>query len=186
MRVLEHAVQGIRINVQGPDEAEKDWQAVDVKGAVVFRGRERAVKDFAGLLDPSHGRRTYALSIRQPWAWLILHAGKNIENRNWPTAFRGRVLIHAGKEMTRADYQAAAIFCSALPHEVKFPSYEEAKALCGGIVGEVEITGCVRASDSPWFCGEYGFVLRDARPRELVPCKGALGFFTPKFAELAA
>lgn len=27
-----------------------------------------------------------ALSIRQPWAWAILHAGKDIENRDWHTA----------------------------------------------------------------------------------------------------
>lgn len=33
-----------------------------------------------------------ALSIRQPWAWHILHSGKDIENRDWPTKFRGRVL----------------------------------------------------------------------------------------------
>jgi hypothetical protein len=33
-----------------------------------------------------------ALSIRQPWAWLICHAGKNIENRPWRTQFRGRFL----------------------------------------------------------------------------------------------
>ena len=26
-----------------------------------------------------------ALSIRQPWAWAILHAGKDIENRDWRT-----------------------------------------------------------------------------------------------------
>ena len=36
-----------------------------------------------------------ALSIRQPWAWLILHGGKDIENRTWATKLRGRVLIHA-------------------------------------------------------------------------------------------
>lgn len=32
-----------------------------------------------------------ALSIRQPWAWLILHAGKDIENRVWQTRFRGEL-----------------------------------------------------------------------------------------------
>jgi hypothetical protein len=46
-----------------------------------------------------------ALSIRQPWAWLILHAGKDIENRDWPTRFRGRFLIHAAKGMTRDEYE---------------------------------------------------------------------------------
>lgn len=46
-----------------------------------------------------------ALSIRQPWAWHILNSGKDIENRDWPTRFRGRVLIHASKGMTRAEYE---------------------------------------------------------------------------------
>jgi hypothetical protein len=40
-----------------------------------------------------------ALSIRQPWAWAILHAGKDIENRDWKPGnparrFRGSFLIH--------------------------------------------------------------------------------------------
>jgi len=45
-----------------------------------------------------------AISIRQPWAWLIVNGYKDIENRSWPTKFRGRVLIHASKGMTRAEY----------------------------------------------------------------------------------
>ena len=48
-----------------------------------------------------------ALSIRQPWAWLILNAGKDIENRSWYTSVRGRVLIHASKGMTLAEYEDA-------------------------------------------------------------------------------
>ena len=44
-----------------------------------------------------------ALSIRQPWAHLILHGGKDIENRDWRTSVRGRVLVHASKGMTRDD-----------------------------------------------------------------------------------
>lgn len=35
------------------------------------------------------------LSIKQPWASLIAHGIKNIENRTWKTKFRGRILIHA-------------------------------------------------------------------------------------------
>ena len=48
-----------------------------------------------------------ALSIRQPWAWMILYAGKDIENREWPTRFRGRVLIHASKGMTHDEWEDA-------------------------------------------------------------------------------
>ncbi|WP_289241690.1 ASCH domain-containing protein [Delftia sp.] len=45
-----------------------------------------------------------ALSIRQPWAWLIVHGYKDIENRDWHTPFRGNLLVHAGLTMTRAYY----------------------------------------------------------------------------------
>ena len=51
-----------------------------------------------------------ALSIRQPWASLILKAGKNIENRDWPTKYRGRILIHAAKGMTRGEHEDAIHF----------------------------------------------------------------------------
>ncbi|MXM66099.1 hypothetical protein GR925_22270 [Streptomyces sp. HUCO-GS316] len=37
------------------------------------------------------------LSIRQPWAWAIFHAGKDIENRGWMTDYRGTIAIQAGK-----------------------------------------------------------------------------------------
>jgi hypothetical protein len=38
-----------------------------------------------------------AFSVRQPWAWVILQAGRDIENRTWPTRYRGRVLVHASR-----------------------------------------------------------------------------------------
>lgn len=125
-----------------------------------------------------------AISIRQPWAWLIIHAGKDIENRNWPTRFRGRVAIHASKGMTKADYEACVLFCSGIAWEehdfgkdFKFPAFDELER--GGLVGEAEIVDCVTASPSPWFCGEYGFVLRNAKPLPFVQVKGSLGFFRP-------
>jgi len=51
-----------------------------------------------------------ALTIRQPWAWAIFHAGKDIENRDWPTRLRGRIAIHAAKGMTRDEYESALFF----------------------------------------------------------------------------
>ena len=48
-----------------------------------------------------------ALSIRQPWAWLIVNGHKDIENRSWPTRFRGPVLIHAAKGMTMSSTKSA-------------------------------------------------------------------------------
>lgn len=122
-----------------------------------------------------------ALSIRQPWAWLILHAGKDIENRDWPTHRRGRVLIHAGKGMTRAEYEDALATAHAIsethpfPAGLTLPHFNELPR--GGIVGSVEIMGCVTASKSPWFFGKYGFLLRHPTPLPFQPLKGQLGFF---------
>lgn len=127
-------------------------------------------------------RRAVALSIRQPWAHLIIYAAKDVENRDWPTRVRGRVLIHASKTMTRADYEAAVIFCSGLPdgtmpNDFQFPTFEQLKSKCGGIVGVMNIVDCVTQSPSPWFCGRYGFVIDAAAEMTFYPCKGTLGFF---------
>ena len=115
-----------------------------------------------------------ALSIRQPWAWLIVNGHKDIENREWNTRFRGRVLIHAGKGMTRDEYDSAEL-SALLAGGVKIPPREALER--GGIVGIAEIVDCVTSHPSRWFFGSYGFVLRDAKPLPFMPCKGELGFF---------
>jgi len=122
-----------------------------------------------------------ALSVRQPWAWLIANGHKDIENRNWPTKFRGRVLIHASMAMSYDEYDACVIFCSGLPVKItKFPLFEQLKFERGVIVGEAEMVDCVEQSDSPWFVGQYGFVLRNQKViTPFQPCKGKLGFFRP-------
>ena len=123
-----------------------------------------------------------ALSIRQPWAWMILHAGKDIENRTWPTNVRGRVLVHAAKGMTHEEWDDAWEFSRdiksmrELPVELLVP-LNAVNIGRGGIVGSVEIVDCVQSSASPWFCGPWGFVLRDPQPCQFIPMKGALGFF---------
>lgn len=105
------------------------------------------------------------LSIKQPYAWLIIHGGKNIENRTWNTTFRGRFLIHASKT---PDLTAPAEVWALVP----------AVGLCfGGIVGSVELVDVVNHSDSKWFFGPKGFVLRDPEEVPFVPMKGRLGFF---------
>lgn len=127
-----------------------------------------------------------ALSIRQPWAWAILTIGKDIENRDWkPTnsglRFRGPVLIHASQGMTKDEYEEFLYVAHAIsvthpfPTDLSLPPFQELPR--GGIVGRCEIVDCVRASESPWFFGPYGFALHNAEPRPFKPYKGALGFF---------
>lgn len=114
-----------------------------------------------------------ALSIRQPWAWLIIHGGKDIENRTWHTKHRGRFLVHAAKGMTRAEYNMAS--WTAGPLGVTLPSFEDLPR--GGIVGSVDLVDSVGHSQSPWYMGEKGFVLRDPQPLAFTPIKGQLNFF---------
>jgi len=124
-----------------------------------------------------------ALSIMQPWAWLVAAGHKDIENRDWRPAnpglrFRGRFLIHAGKRMDPAfDGGEGDIDWRALPFDPQFdlPEYLD----FGGIVGEAEVVDVVSASPSPWFFGPLGLVIRNARLLPFQACRGALGFFDP-------
>lgn len=108
------------------------------------------------------------LSIRQPWAWRILNEGKDVENRDWPTRFRGTFLIHASKGVDTEDRDE--VRAKAMP--------------LGGIVGRADIVDCVTASDSKWFFGRYGFVLENVRPLPFIPCRGALGFLALRHLRL--
>lgn len=127
-----------------------------------------------------------ALSIRQPWAWLIvrpdlsgaervaaIEAGllKDIENRSWPTKFRGRFLVHASKGMTRQEYQSVR-------DTMWLPPMEELQR--GGIVGETTLVDCIHPDQrtSRWHIpGQYGFKLADTTPLEFRPLAGRLQFF---------
>lgn len=116
-----------------------------------------------------------ALSIRQPWSWLILHGGKDIENRTWNTKHRGLFLIHASKGMTRREYEDVCEYAVDRRIRIDMPTFDQLQR--GGIVGAVELVDCVRESASPWYMGEVGFVLANPRPLPFIECGGALGFF---------
>lgn len=112
-----------------------------------------------------------ALSIQQPWAWLIVNGHKDIENRTWRHAYRGPVLIHAG---LKHDKDAAEF----IVEDVGFRFLPKAEFMDhGGIVGIAEIVDCVTDHASPWFFGPFGFVIQNARPLPFRPMKGQLGFF---------
>lgn len=129
---------------------------------------------------------TIALSIMQPWAWLIANGHKDIENRDWryPPRFRGRFLIHAGKTMDREMLDDLIMGVHPVTGQpLKDPLAAQLKAgfdlPTGGIVGVATLVDVVPRSTSPWFVGKLGFVIRDAEPLPFIPCQGALGFFKP-------
>ena len=111
-----------------------------------------------------------ALSVRQPWAWLLANGYKDVENRCWPTNHRGRFLIHAAGQPDRVYTARFAHLLDGitLPHEFDY----------GGVVGVATLVDCVSHSSSPWFCGPYAFVVTDARPVAFVPLSGRLNFFS--------
>lgn len=135
-----------------------------------------------------------AISIRQPWAWLIVRPDitdpalrrlayeqgliKDIENRDWLTHYRGPVLVHAGKSKDEGDWNDAwwALSEAAGEEACKLiPPFSELD--CGGIVGQVDIVDCVPESASKWFYGDFGFVLANSKPLPFRPLRGQLSIF---------
>ena len=113
-----------------------------------------------------------AISIRQPWAWCILH-GKPVENRGWWTSYRGPILLHAAKGMTQDEYHECRGFAAHLG--IAVPPADELPR--GGIVGRAILVSCVREHASRWFFGPYGFVLADVEALPFTPLKGMQGLF---------
>lgn len=126
-----------------------------------------------------------ALSVRQPWAWAIVHGGKDVENRsqaaiingNMRTAIGERIAIHAGIGMTQDEYREALETFGAAGVTAPMPC----DLLRGGIIGTVEVIGIVRKGrdrfESPWFFGPYGLLLRRASACPFIGAKGQLGLF---------
>lgn len=111
-----------------------------------------------------------ALSIRQPWAWLIVHGYKDIENRSWKTSYRGEFLVHAGKKFDKDAYDWVVD-----NFDINLPSVDELPT--GGIVGLVTLEDIVETSVSPWFEGPLGYVLSNPKALEFIELRGQLGFF---------
>jgi hypothetical protein len=126
-----------------------------------------------------------ALSIRQPWAWAILHCGKDIENRDWKPhnpnlRFRGDFLIHTGKQPDSkiTDDDIDDLMRRAVAGGMSVAEIPKADQLrFGGIVGRARVVDVVRQHPSPWFFGPFGLIIADAKPLPFVPWKGRLGFF---------
>ena len=129
-----------------------------------------------------------ALSIRQPWAWLIVNAYKDVENRSWrlaPQMMGQRIYVHAG---LRVQWDTSWAWILGRLQETHpdgaSPFWQVWRAgdfPTGSLVGEVTLVQDVTKHPSPWFEGPHGFLLRDAKAYEMpIQYKGALGFFEVK------
>lgn len=113
-----------------------------------------------------------ALSVLQPWAWLLAHGYKDIENRTWPSSFDGRFLIHAGKRWGEEQIQDLEHIRESFP-AIRLPDRFD----LGGFVGIATASGSITRSSSPWFSGPYGIPVSDARPVPFIRFRGQLGWF---------
>lgn len=117
-----------------------------------------------------------AISVKNPWAFLIFH-GKDVENRTWPTNFRGTIAIHSSQRPEKGHVLNATQL-SHLDHDV-VKVLQKGSYPNGAIIGQVDITGCVQDSGSIWaVAGQYHWQLANSvmYPKP-IPCKGKLNFW---------
>ena len=116
-----------------------------------------------------------ALSLKQPWATLIVTGIKPIENRKSSTSYRGLLLIHASKNW---DKEGAQWICENFPSLKGLINWSN--HVKGKIIGQVEMVDCVQKHSSRWFFGPYGFIFEDPHefwPEQAIPYKGQLWIF---------
>lgn len=118
-----------------------------------------------------------ALSIKQPWAWLIVNGFKDIENRTWPTRRTGEILIHASTKYAHVNAQNIRRMMQNDQEYDRLLYEAEQPGFFGGLVGKATIIDCVSSHESIWFEGPWGFVLENQQKIDFIPYKGKLSFF---------
>jgi len=136
-----------------------------------------------------------ALSGYAEWFWLMAKNWKDVENRNWPLTryikrdrLPIRIYLHASKSPATAK-DRNFIFSLLKPEQLQIFISVDWSLYRGHIIGEITIVDEVthddqgmKAVQSPWFFGDYGFVVQDGVLYEdPIPYKGQLGFFEPVF-----
>ena len=105
-----------------------------------------------------------ALTIRQPWAAMIVNGQKTVENRVWRTPHRGPLLIHAGGRLDRSG-----------------PALDDSVPL-GAVVGIVDLVDIVRDCGREWAePGCWHWLLVNPRLlAEPIPVRGSLRLWRPE------
>jgi hypothetical protein len=133
-----------------------------------------------------------ALSLKQPFAWLIANGYLLVDDRSWGTQYRGPILIHASKGLYEEYYQY-------IKRHTDVPIPDRDKLEYGGVVGIAKLVLCSKPGELPagisreqraHFGGVhqeyYGFLFEQATPLPLMPCAGKLGIFEVDLDQLRA
>ena len=123
-----------------------------------------------------------SITIKQPWASLIVHGIKDIENRTWPCPKKylgQRILIHSSVKSDREPYMIFNDTQADVIDDCIMDVCGYYKNI-GAIIGSIEIVDCVQNYPSVWAeKGVYNWVLANpilyAKPIENV--KGKLSFW---------
>jgi hypothetical protein len=123
-----------------------------------------------------------AISVIQPWADIILHYGKNVENRKRNSYYRGYLAIYASKNSPNYYFDQAK--------EDWGINIKKEDTVFGHVLGFVKLVDVitkkqVTAKTKKYFQGKYGYVLTDVmKLKEPVPIKmGKRGVWTLKGKE---
>lgn len=105
-----------------------------------------------------------AITVLQPWAWLLAIGKKRCETRSWKTNYRGEILIHAGKrDMT--DVMRQTIFEAG---HMEQAGVFDTKIITGAVIGKTTLVNCVPIDEA------IAALVKAQHPDE-----SAFGDFTP-------
>ncbi len=114
-----------------------------------------------------------ALSLKQPWAELLISGKKKIEIRKWNTSFRGKFLVHASKSPDKKALEKFNL------KDIKY----------GAIIGKAELAEIKKYKDDDEFekdnslhlanssFGRYGFIIKNPERIAPISCPGKLNFW---------
>lgn len=121
------------------------------------------------------------LSIKEPWASLIMNGTKKIETRSWKTKYRGEIYIHASS--SKAKITKPEVY--ELIKDMNFK--------CGYIICKCNLVDCIYMTDEyvndmktnhyeEYICGHYevgryAWIVEDVRVIEPIEAKGKLGLW---------
>lgn len=198
--VAERAEQAVREQIAS--EMHK-WAAVEEE-----HGRDSTAEIWREAADIARGRVMRAITIRQPWAWAVIHADKTVENRSRNIAgdYRGPVAIHAGLKIDEAGQHDPLIREAwtgelALAEDLDRPTFYYyvpwRKAFsCGRIIGVADLVDAHYVDGhserwdaeaersttcSPWAHHGPIWHMVFANPRPLacpIPARGQVGLWT--------
>lgn len=123
----------------------------------------------------------YALTLWQPWCWLVSAGIKRVENRPWepPSELIGqRFALHAGKKWD--DDGSDWIDLAMIDDPIQYP--DRSLIPFGAITATARLV-CVATNmetvvrhaggeQRRWFFGPYGWILDDIRQVTPIPCRG--------------